>query len=167
MKIQFMLGKFKMVKETVKEFKSTKMDASLKDSGKTTFAMEKHSKGTLMVTVTMATLSEAKLTVTEFIVGLMERSMMVLGVKDSSKVMESGKVHKMTLISASGFSRKRMGMVFTHGKMVINMKALGRCALSMVQAQIKCIMVTHTLVSIVMANLMVKDNTPGVLGQFI
>ena len=127
--------------------------------------MEKHSKDTQMETATTATLSEVKLTVTVFTLGLMERYMMVLGVKDSSRVTESGKERKTILILASGFNRKRMATVFTHGKMVINMKALGRCALSMVQAQTKCTMVTLTLASIVTVNPMVKDNTLGVKVQ--
>ncbi len=95
--------------------------------GKKTLDMGKLSNDTRMATATMVTLRWAKLMVRAFTPGPMAKFTMANGFKDSSKVMEYGEDCTTILTSASGLNPKRMAMVYTHGKTVIDMKVSGIC----------------------------------------
>ena len=64
----------------------------------------------------------------EFILGKMEKFMMVNGIKDSNRVMEYGKVYTMIHILVNGKIQKHMDTEFILGQMVINTKVNGICA---------------------------------------
>ena len=59
--------------------------------------------------------------------GKMVKCMTVNGIKDSSRVMEYGKVYKMIHILENGKTQKLMDMEFIHGQMVTSMKVNGTC----------------------------------------
>lgn len=76
--------------------------------------------------------------------GLMEKSTMANGEKDSRKDMASGEALKMTHISDNGKKAKQMDMEFISGKMEIGMKESGDLVLGMETALTSSIMETNT-----------------------
>ncbi len=66
-----------------------------------------------------------KLMEKEFIIGLMERSMMENGEMELRKVMECGEAFLVIHISVNGRIVRQMDMEYTNGKMETGMKVLG------------------------------------------
>jgi hypothetical protein len=66
-----------------------------------------------------------KLMARESITGLMEKSMMENGVKESRMAMACGKVYLEIAIWANGSTQKLMGMECISGKMEIDLKVAG------------------------------------------
>ena len=89
--------------------RETKKDMSV-------IAMEIHTK---------VTSKKEKLMEKEYIIGQMEKSMMVNGGKESKMVMECGKVYLEIAIWDNGLIRKLMVMEFINGKMAIDLKVVG------------------------------------------
>lgn len=118
-----------------------------------------------MVTHISDSSSLGELTERGFILGKMERSMMVSGIKASSKVMVYGKVFTTIHILESGYSQKPMDMVFINGRMVIDMKASGKCVSSMARVQTVLPMVMSTQESMLMESQKVKVNMFGPLDK--
>ena len=75
--------------------------------------------------------------------------------------MESGEAYTMTVTLVNGMRARRMATAFTHGRMGTVMKVNGTSASSMEQERTYLSMEMHTLVSMLMANLMEKVSTPG------
>ena len=71
-----------------------------------------------------------------FMHGPMEKFMMGNGVMESKKAMVFGKAFLEIPILANGRTQKLMGMVYTNGKMEIDMKVTGSTVLNMVKALI-------------------------------
>lgn len=66
-----------------------------------------------------------KLMEKEFIIGLMEKSMMENGEMELRKVMECGEAFLVIHISVNGRIVRQMDMEYTNGKMETGMKVLG------------------------------------------
>ena len=101
-----------------------------------------------------------------FILGLMERSTRVNGLRVSNKVKESGKVYLETLILDNGINLRRQGMVCTNGKMVIDMRGSGLAVLSMVRELISLLMVILLQESMFMVSLLVRASINGKMAVF-
>jgi hypothetical protein len=101
-KIGFMKGNGSMILEKEREWKDIVMETDMKEI----FIME-------------------RLMEKEFIIGLMERFMMVNGEMELRKVMECGEVFLVIHILVNGRIVKLMGMEYISGKMETGMKVLG------------------------------------------
>lgn len=81
----------------------------------------------------------------ESTLGRMVKSMMENGLMESNKVMECGKVVEESPTLDNGKTVKLMGMVFTNGKTVIDMKGSGKPVYDKVMDLISLPMETLTL----------------------
>ena len=90
----------------------------------------------------------------EYILGLMEKSMMVNGLMELRKVMVFGRVLMEILILANGRTARPMVMEYINGRMVIDMKANGNNVLDTEMELTFFIMVMYIKDNISMENLM-------------
>jgi hypothetical protein len=137
------------------------MEDNMRGTGNMISEMGKALKDIPMVIVTLGSSNLEELTEKECILGVMERFMMVSGIKVWNRVTVFGEVLKMIHTSESGRILKLMDMVFIHGPTGIDMKDNGICASSMVKAQTHSLMVTAIMANTRMENLMAKENIPG------
>lgn len=79
-----------------------------------------------METSTLATTNMEKLMEREFILGIMEKFMMVSGKKDWNMATDCGKEWMVIHLSENGIIQKQMVLEFMSILMEIDMKALGK-----------------------------------------
>jgi hypothetical protein len=101
---------------------------NMKAVGNGTCVMEKALNVIQMATLTSVTSKWEKLMEKACIHGSTEKFTMENGVKVSSTATEFGEGYIMILISENGLKAKHMGMEYTPGRMVTDMRANGICA---------------------------------------
>ena len=136
-------------------------DANTKAGGRKIWETAKASSATQMETHITGTSKWVKQMEKESTPGSMAKSTTVSGRLGWNTVMESGEAYTMTVTLVNGMRARRMATAFTHGRMGTVMKVNGTSASSMEQERTYLSMEMHTLVSMLMANLMEKVSTPG------
>lgn len=135
-------------------------------SGLTIIEMEGVSNAIVMETGMKVTSKITSLTAKASILGSMGRSTRVNGKTGSKRVKAFGRVFSGTLISVSGLSQKRMGTVFTSGRMGIDSKASGNSVSSTAKAQTSSQTVTSTRASTQTVSRAGSANTNGKIRLF-
>jgi len=162
-----MLALSSMARGTEKELWSIGIRDSMRAFGRKTCGMERDLKDTPMAIRIMGNLSMVRLMEREFILGKIERFMMVNGIKDWRKDMAFGKEVIMIAILVNGLVRKHMVTVYILGRMEIDMKDSGECAWNTDKDMTLFAMEIRISVSMLMENLMEKENIFGLPDKFI
>lgn len=139
------------------------MDASTRASGIEILGTAKGSRDIQMATLTLASSSMVRLMEKECIPGEMEKCTTENGTKDSSRGTAYGKECRRIPTLESGTHLKHMAMECILGQTATNMKANGRCVLSMDREQTPSYLVMSTQESTSMESLKEKESILGLI----